>query len=90
EQLSTIGFGVLHGSSPTGRSPYQRLGQRMQDITGDRGVLKEVIRAGAGEIVPQDASVLVNVSAHIHFTTLTFTPRLQAVSKISKGVCTSL
>lgn len=34
----------------------------MQDITGDRGVLKEVIRAGAGEMVPEDASVLGKTS----------------------------
>lgn len=30
----------------------------MQDVTGDRGVLKEVIRDGSGENVPPDASVL--------------------------------
>ncbi|XP_065429133.1 inactive peptidyl-prolyl cis-trans isomerase FKBP6 isoform X2 [Chrysemys picta bellii] len=39
----------------------------MQDITGDRGVLKEVIRAGAGEIVPQDASVLVKYSGYLEY-----------------------
>uniref|UniRef100_A0ABM5GG53 peptidylprolyl isomerase n=1 Tax=Pogona vitticeps TaxID=103695 RepID=A0ABM5GG53_9SAUR len=37
---------------------YHHVGQRMQDITGDGGVLKEIIRAGYGEVVPQDASVL--------------------------------
>ncbi|XP_043387209.1 inactive peptidyl-prolyl cis-trans isomerase FKBP6 isoform X1 [Chelonia mydas] len=50
-----------------GASPYQRLGQRMQDITGDRGVLKEVIRAGAGEMVPEDASVLVKYSGYLEY-----------------------
>ncbi|XP_060028288.1 inactive peptidyl-prolyl cis-trans isomerase FKBP6 isoform X4 [Erinaceus europaeus] len=41
-----------------GKSPYQRLSQRMLDVTGDRGVLKDVIREGAGELVAPDASVL--------------------------------
>ncbi|XP_038231703.1 inactive peptidyl-prolyl cis-trans isomerase FKBP6 isoform X2 [Dermochelys coriacea] len=53
------------GGGGGGASPYQRLGQRMQDITGDRGVLKEVIRAGAGEMVPEDASVLVKYSGYL-------------------------
>ncbi|XP_039363273.1 inactive peptidyl-prolyl cis-trans isomerase FKBP6 isoform X2 [Mauremys reevesii] len=39
----------------------------MQDVTGDRGVLKEVIRAGAGEVVPQDASVLVKYSGYLEY-----------------------
>lgn len=30
----------------------------MQDISGDQGVLKDVIREGAGELVTPDASVL--------------------------------
>ncbi|XP_043860837.1 inactive peptidyl-prolyl cis-trans isomerase FKBP6 isoform X2 [Dromiciops gliroides] len=46
-------------------SPYQRLSQRMQDITGDRGVLKEVIREGAGDLVTPDASVLVKYSGYL-------------------------
>ncbi|KAL8198697.1 UNVERIFIED_CONTAM: Inactive peptidyl-prolyl cis-trans isomerase fkbp6 [Gekko kuhli] len=46
-------------------SPYHRLSQRMQDVTGDRGVLKEVIRAGAGDVVPPEASVLVKFSGYL-------------------------
>ncbi|XP_074976867.1 inactive peptidyl-prolyl cis-trans isomerase FKBP6 isoform X1 [Caretta caretta] len=57
----------LHARAGAGASPYQRLGQRMRDITGDRGVLKEVIRAGAGEMVPQDASVLVKYSGYLEY-----------------------
>lgn len=30
----------------------------MLDISGDRGVLKDVVREGAGELVTPDASVL--------------------------------
>nr|XP_020662988.1 inactive peptidyl-prolyl cis-trans isomerase FKBP6 isoform X1 [Pogona vitticeps] len=44
---------------------YHHVGQRMQDITGDGGVLKEIIRAGYGEVVPQDASVLVKFSGYL-------------------------
>lgn len=40
------------------KSPYQRLSQWMLDISGDRGVLKDIIREGAGELVTPDASVL--------------------------------
>uniref|UniRef100_A0A8C8RR31 peptidylprolyl isomerase n=1 Tax=Pelusios castaneus TaxID=367368 RepID=A0A8C8RR31_9SAUR len=50
----------------------ERLGRRMQDITGDRGVLKEVIRAGAGELVPEDASVLVKYSGYLEYREKSF------------------
>lgn len=43
------------------KSPYQRLSRRMLDISGDRGVLKDVIREGAGELVTPDAAVLGTV-----------------------------
>ncbi|XP_075761140.1 inactive peptidyl-prolyl cis-trans isomerase FKBP6 isoform X2 [Pelodiscus sinensis] len=49
------------------QSPYQQLGQRMQGLTGDKGVLKEVIRAGTGEMVPQDASVVVKYSGYLEY-----------------------
>ncbi|XP_069920629.1 inactive peptidyl-prolyl cis-trans isomerase FKBP6 isoform X3 [Oryctolagus cuniculus] len=50
-----------NGMAPSGEdclSVYQRLSQRMLDISGDRGVLKDVIREGVGELVTPDASVL--------------------------------
>uniref|UniRef100_A0ACB8EDK6 Inactive peptidyl-prolyl cis-trans isomerase fkbp6 n=1 Tax=Sphaerodactylus townsendi TaxID=933632 RepID=A0ACB8EDK6_9SAUR len=37
----------------------------MQDITGDGGVLKEVIHAGTGEEMPPDASILVKFSGYL-------------------------
>lgn len=40
------------------KSPYQKLSQWMLDISGDRGVLKDVVREGAGDLVTPDASVL--------------------------------
>ncbi|XP_030041956.1 inactive peptidyl-prolyl cis-trans isomerase FKBP6 isoform X2 [Microcaecilia unicolor] len=47
-------------TAPHDKSLYQQLRSHMQDISGDGGVLKEVIRAGTGELVPPDASVLVS------------------------------
>ncbi|XP_038202375.1 inactive peptidyl-prolyl cis-trans isomerase FKBP6 isoform X4 [Arvicola amphibius] len=47
------------------RSPYERLSQRMLDISGDRGVLKDIIREGAGDPVTPDASVLVKYSGYL-------------------------
>nr|XP_014342809.1 PREDICTED: inactive peptidyl-prolyl cis-trans isomerase FKBP6 [Latimeria chalumnae] len=52
---------------PDTMSPYQRLAQQMQDVTGDTGVLKEVIQAGAGEMVPPSASVAVNFSGYLEY-----------------------
>ncbi|CAH2219735.1 inactive peptidyl-prolyl cis-trans isomerase FKBP6, partial [Pelobates cultripes] len=37
----------------------------MEDVSGDRGVLKEVIRAGSGEKVPHDATVIVKYSGYL-------------------------
>ncbi|KAF3814016.1 hypothetical protein GH733_018048 [Mirounga leonina] len=50
--------GALRSCVSPRKSPYQRLSRRMLDISGDRGVLKDVIREGAGELVTPDASVL--------------------------------
>ncbi|KAL6056267.1 hypothetical protein STEG23_020636, partial [Scotinomys teguina] len=47
------------------QSPYERLSQRMLDISGDRGVLKDIIREGAGDPVTPDASVLVKYSGYL-------------------------
>ncbi|XP_043910049.1 inactive peptidyl-prolyl cis-trans isomerase FKBP6 isoform X2 [Protopterus annectens] len=58
-------FNVL---SFTFRSPYQRLAQHMEDVSGDNGVLKEVVRSGTGSTVPADASVAVNYSAYLEYS----------------------
>ncbi|XP_010385753.2 inactive peptidyl-prolyl cis-trans isomerase FKBP6 isoform X2 [Rhinopithecus roxellana] len=55
---SALNQGVLEGDDAPGQSLYERLSQRMLDISGDRGVLKDVIREGAGDLVVPDASVL--------------------------------
>ncbi|XP_020752496.2 inactive peptidyl-prolyl cis-trans isomerase FKBP6 isoform X2 [Odocoileus virginianus] len=70
------------------RSPYQHLSQRMLDISGDRGVLKDVIREGAGELVTPDASVLVKYSGYLEHMDKPFdsncfrkTPRLMKLGE---------
>ncbi|KAG5844493.1 hypothetical protein ANANG_G00163090 [Anguilla anguilla] len=50
------------------QSPFQRLAQQMQDILGDRGILKEVIQAGEGPPVPRDASVSIHFSAYLEYS----------------------
>ncbi|XP_037670649.1 inactive peptidyl-prolyl cis-trans isomerase FKBP6 [Choloepus didactylus] len=80
--------GVLEGDDAPGQSPYERLSQRMLDISGDRGVLKDVIREGAGELVAPDASVLVKYSGYLENTDKPFdsncfrkTPRLMKLGE---------
>ena len=34
-----------------------RLARRMEDLTGDGGVLKQIVRQGTGPVVPQGATV---------------------------------
>ncbi|XP_067166028.1 inactive peptidyl-prolyl cis-trans isomerase FKBP6 [Apteryx mantelli] len=50
-------------------SPFQRLVQarRLRDLSSDGGVLKEVLRPGAGEPVPPDASVAVKYSGYLEY-----------------------
>ncbi|XP_035136086.1 inactive peptidyl-prolyl cis-trans isomerase FKBP6 isoform X11 [Callithrix jacchus] len=62
---SALNQGVLEGDDAPGQSPYERLSQRMLDISGDRGVLKDVIREGAGDLVAPDATVLVKYSGYL-------------------------
>uniref|UniRef100_A0A670YS74 peptidylprolyl isomerase n=1 Tax=Pseudonaja textilis TaxID=8673 RepID=A0A670YS74_PSETE len=57
--------GCFVSGSHTYIQSYQWLGHRMQNITGDKGVLKEVIRDGSGETVPPDSSVLVKFSGYL-------------------------
>ncbi|XP_036858952.1 inactive peptidyl-prolyl cis-trans isomerase FKBP6 [Manis javanica] len=80
--------GVLQGGNAPGQSLYERLSQRMLDISGDRGVLKAVIREGAGELVTPDASVLVKYSGYLEHMDKPFdsnyfrkTPRLMKLGE---------
>ncbi|XP_023675251.1 inactive peptidyl-prolyl cis-trans isomerase FKBP6 isoform X2 [Paramormyrops kingsleyae] len=50
------------------QSPFQRLALQMQDVSGDRGVLKEVIQNGEGQLIPMDASVLIHFSGYLEYS----------------------
>ncbi|XP_052024514.1 inactive peptidyl-prolyl cis-trans isomerase FKBP6 isoform X2 [Apodemus sylvaticus] len=85
---STRGPGALEGDGVLGQSPYERLSQRMLDISGDRGVLKDIIREGAGDPVTPDASVLVKYSGYLEHMDKPFdsncfrkTPRLMKLGE---------
>ncbi|KAM6155853.1 inactive peptidyl-prolyl cis-trans isomerase FKBP6 [Rhynchocyon petersi] len=80
--------GVLEGDAAPTQSPYQRLSQRMQDISGDGGVLKDVLREGTGDFVTPDASVIVNYSGYLEHMDKPFdsnclrkTPRLMKLGE---------
>ncbi|XP_069465195.1 inactive peptidyl-prolyl cis-trans isomerase FKBP6-like [Ambystoma mexicanum] len=48
--------------------PFSRSwGTDCEDVSGDGGVLKEIVRAGSGDLVPSDASVLVKYSAYLEY-----------------------
>ncbi|XP_062309887.1 inactive peptidyl-prolyl cis-trans isomerase FKBP6 isoform X1 [Osmerus eperlanus] len=50
------------------QSPFLRLGQHMQDILGDGGILKEVVQAGDGPPVPRDSSVSIHFSGYLEYS----------------------
>ncbi|XP_010891852.1 inactive peptidyl-prolyl cis-trans isomerase FKBP6 isoform X2 [Esox lucius] len=50
------------------RSPFLRLGQQMQDILGDGGILKEVVQPGEGQPVPRDSSVSIHFSGFLEYS----------------------
>ena len=39
------------------QTPFQRLARGMEDLTGDGGVLKKILRKGTGPVVPEGATV---------------------------------
>ncbi|XP_045141906.1 inactive peptidyl-prolyl cis-trans isomerase FKBP6 isoform X1 [Echinops telfairi] len=60
----------------------------MQDISGDRGVLKDVLREGTGDLVAPDSSVLVKYSGYLEHMDKPFdsnyfrkTPRLMKLGE---------
>ncbi|KAG8590125.1 hypothetical protein GDO81_006647 [Engystomops pustulosus] len=57
--------GVPRGRVSHGLSVFEKLALSMQDISGDRGVLKEMIREGSGEKVPSDATVIIKFSGYL-------------------------
>lgn len=50
------------------QSPFCRLGQQMEDILGDEGILKEVVQPGEGPPVPRDSSVSIHFSGFLEYS----------------------
>ncbi|XP_043574858.1 inactive peptidyl-prolyl cis-trans isomerase FKBP6-like [Chiloscyllium plagiosum] len=70
----------MNGPPPSSRgqlSPFYHMSQRMQDVTGDGGVLKEILRPGSGSVIPPTASVSVHYSAYSEYTDKPFDSNLQ-------------
>ncbi|XP_051891676.1 inactive peptidyl-prolyl cis-trans isomerase FKBP6 [Pristis pectinata] len=64
--------------NPLGQpSPFYYMSLRMQDVTGDGGVLKEVLRPGLGIIIPSTASVSVHYSAYSEYADKPFDSNVQ-------------
>ncbi|XP_056260940.1 inactive peptidyl-prolyl cis-trans isomerase FKBP6 isoform X2 [Seriola aureovittata] len=55
----------LRTSNP---SPFDHLRLQMDDISGDGGILKEVVQPGEGSPVPQNASVLIHYSGFLEYS----------------------
>ncbi|XP_077596680.1 inactive peptidyl-prolyl cis-trans isomerase FKBP6 [Stigmatopora nigra] len=53
-------------------SPFDQLEQQMEDILGNRGVLKEVVLAGNGPLVFKSATVLAHYSGFLEYSDLPF------------------
>ncbi|KAM9840279.1 inactive peptidyl-prolyl cis-trans isomerase FKBP6 [Aulostomus maculatus] len=47
---------------------FEQLRQQMDDILGDGGILKEVVQAGQGPPVPENASVLIHYSGFLEYS----------------------
>ncbi|RVE56193.1 hypothetical protein OJAV_G00233580 [Oryzias javanicus] len=82
--------GLLWGVHRTSRfpSPFDLLQQRMTDVLGDGGILKEVLHPGEGPPVPRNASVLVHYSGYLEYadqpfetTTNLMRPRLLKIGR---------
>ncbi|XP_034555309.1 inactive peptidyl-prolyl cis-trans isomerase FKBP6 [Notolabrus celidotus] len=53
---------------PSAPGPFDRLGTQMDDVLGDGGILKEVVKPGEGLPVPQNASVLIHYSGFLEYS----------------------
>ncbi|XP_075315621.1 inactive peptidyl-prolyl cis-trans isomerase FKBP6 [Odontesthes bonariensis] len=49
-------------------TPFEQLHQRMNDVLGDGGILKEVIQPGEGPPVPHNASVIIHYSGFLEYS----------------------
>ena len=47
------------------QTPFKRMARKMEDLTGDGGVLKKILRQGTGPVVPQGATVRCMCNVHV-------------------------
>ncbi|XP_078363308.1 inactive peptidyl-prolyl cis-trans isomerase FKBP6-like isoform X2 [Oculina patagonica] len=60
-------FGDESGSDRDDETPFRQLARGMEDLTGDGGVLKRIVRQGTGPVVPQGATVRYHVNGYVEF-----------------------
>ncbi|EDO44176.1 predicted protein [Nematostella vectensis] len=49
------------------KTPFEKMAQGMEDLTGDGGVLKKIIRQGTGPVVPKTATVRFHSNGYKEF-----------------------
>jgi len=48
-------------------TPFKRLARKMEDLTGDGGVLKKILRQGTGPVIPKGATVRYHSNGYTEF-----------------------
>ena len=59
-------YQVLTIISP--QTPFEKMAVGMEDLTGDRGVLKKVLEHGSGPVVPNGAMVTVHYNGYLEYS----------------------
>ena len=49
------------------QAPFMRMERKMEDLTGDCGILKKVLRTGIGHVIPEQCIIRGNI---IHVTSV--------------------
>ena len=62
----------LDEEDTTGYAPFAKLALSMEGITGDRKVLKKVLREGVGELVPEKALCKVHYNGYLEYQDVPF------------------
>ncbi|CAH3148927.1 unnamed protein product, partial [Porites evermanni] len=74
-------------------TPFKRLARGMEDLTGDGGVLKKILRPGTGPVVPKGATVRWHSNGYVEFddepfdsTRLRNRPYVTKIDEIVPGI----
>ncbi|XP_070572772.1 inactive peptidyl-prolyl cis-trans isomerase FKBP6-like [Ptychodera flava] len=72
-------------------SPFERLAREMDDISGDMGVLKKMIKTGMGDIIPPSSHCKVHYSGYLEYSDEPYdSTRLRNkphTCKLGEGMC---